>query len=348
MPPLTRCRRSDVPATIRLMVSEHDLRSVTTWLEECHRPLLFSHKRPDGDSLGAMAAMSLVLRRRGVEPALVLFGPLPEPYAFLEPDGKWHVWDDVRDVLAVQCDAVVILDTCAVSQLEPAAGFLAHAPRTMVIDHHATFDPIGTRAGDLRLFDETASATSLIVAEWLRAAGLSFDEPLATALLTGIATDCGWFRFTNTDARTIRMAADLVEAGADVAGIYSQLYQQDPPAKLKLIARALMSLELKAHDRLAVMYLRAADFEQTGADSRLTENLVNEAARLASTEATLLFIEEPDRTIRVNFRSKRQLDVSELARRFGGGGHARAAGARLRGAWDQVVPRVVAETVEAL
>jgi len=330
------------------MISEYDLQSVTAWLEECHRPLLISHQRPDGDSLGALAGMSLALQRRGVEPATALFDPLPEPYAFLKPAAKWYVWDEVRDVLPYECDAVVILDTCALPQLEPVAAFLVQAPRTLVIDHHATRDPVGTREGDLRLFDETASATSLLVAEWIRLVGLRFDEPLATALFTGIATDCGWFRFTNTDARTMAMAAELVEAGADANRIYNRLYEQDPPAKLGLIARALKNLELKADDRLAVMYLRAADFEQTGADSAMTENLVNEATRLACTEATLLFIEEPDHIVRVNFRSKRELDVSQLARRFGGGGHARAAGARLRGDWEQVVPRVIAETIEAL
>lgn len=330
------------------MISDGDFQSVTTWLEECHRPLLISHQRPDGDSLGTIAAMSLTLRKRGAEPAAVLFEPLPRQYTFLESAARWYVWDQVRDLLPDHCDAVVILDTCASAQLEPVVEFLAQAPRTLVIDHHATRDPIGTRPGDLRLFDETASATSLIVAEWIRSLRLPFDEPLATALLVGIATDCGWFRFTNTDARTMRMAAELLAAGADAGRLYNTLYLQDPPARLRLIARALDSLELKADGGLAVMYLRRADFEATGADSTMTENLVNEATRLGSTEATLLFVEEPDRTVRVNFRSKRRLDVSELARRFGGGGHARAAGARLRGDWDHLVPRVIAETIEAL
>ncbi|MFQ5805455.1 MAG: bifunctional oligoribonuclease/PAP phosphatase NrnA [Phycisphaerae bacterium] len=330
------------------MKNEYDLQSVTAWLEECYRPLVISHQRPDGDSLGAIAGMCLALRRRGLEPTAVLFEPLPGQYAFLESAATWCVWEEAGDVLADDCDALVILDTCAQTQLEPLAAFLLRAPRTLVIDHHATRDPIGMRAGDLRVFDDTASATSLIVAEWIRSVGLPFDEPLATALFTGIATDCGWFRFTNTDARTMRMATALVEAGADASHIYNLLHQQDPPAKLCLIAHMLSKLELKADGKLAVMYLRSADFEAAGADSGMTENLVNEATRLGCTEAALLFIEEPDRTVRVNFRSKRQLDVSELARRFGGGGHARAAGARLRGAWDHVVPRVIAEMIAAL
>jgi phosphoesterase RecJ-like protein len=146
----------------------------------------------------------------------------------------------------------------------------------------------------------------------------------------------------------MRLAADLVEAGADASRIHAAIYQQDSPARLRLIAHVLDHLELKAEDRLAVMYLRPADFAATGADNSMAHELVNEATRLACTEATLLFTEEPDRTIRVNFRSKRELDVSTLARRYGGGGHVRAAGARLRGEWDSVVPRVIAETIEAL
>jgi phosphoesterase RecJ-like protein len=277
-----------------------------------------------------------------------LYEPLPSRYGFLDSAAKWHVWDEVRESVRSGCDAVVLLDTCALAQLEPVAEFLAQAPRTLVIDHHATHDPIGMRAGDLRLFDETASATCLIVAEWIRTTGTPFDPPLATALFTGIATDCGWFRFSNTDARTMRLAADLVGAGADASGIHAAIYQRDPPARLRLIAHMLNHLELKADGKLAVMYLRSTDFAETGSDSSMTSELVNEAARLASTEATLLFVEEPDRTIRVNFRSKRELNVAALARRFGGGGHARAAGARLYGEWDHVVPRVIAETIEAL
>jgi phosphoesterase RecJ-like protein len=110
----------------------------------------------------------------------------------------------------------------------------------------------------------------------------------------------------------------------------------------------LATLALHAGGKLAVMSLRRTDFEATGADRTMTEDLVNEAGRLAGLEATILFTEELDGRVRVNFRSKSTLDVAALARRFGGGGHARAAGARPAGPWDEVVPRVVAETTAAL
>lgn len=330
------------------MVSPREYHNVRTWLEGCRRPLLVSHRRPDGDALGALAALTQVLRSLDRDPRPALFEPFPPRYALLADMTNWHPWDEDGPRLTAECDALVILDTCALSQLEPLAAYLPHAPRTLVLDHHATRDPLARRPGDLCVCDESAGAVCLLIGEWMKAVGLPFRPPVATALLTGLATDCGWFRFSNTDARMLQMAAELVAAGAPANTIYRAVYEQDPPAKLRLIARMLAALELHAGGRLAVLALRSADYEATGADRALTEDLVNEAGRLAGLEATILFTEEPDGQVRVNFRSKSTLDVAALARRFGGGGHVRAAGARPPGTWDEVVGQVVAEAVAAL
>lgn len=329
------------------MIPTHELQSVSRWLEGCHRPLVVTHRRPDGDALGAVSALVQALRAVGKEPFAVLFEPLPERYALLRGDIPWLVWAEAEDVLAAECDAVIVVDTCALTQLEPILPFLRGGPPTLVIDHHATHDPLGTRDEDLRLFDETASATCLMVAEWIGSSGGGLTPEVALPLYVGIATDTGWFRFSNTDARTLRTVTGLVEAGVNPNEVYSEIYQQEPPAKLRLVARVVERMELLAGGRLAVMKLRLADFEATGADDTMTEDLVNEASRLKGVEATVLFTEQAD-GVRANFRSRRTLDVSELARRFGGGGHARAAGARLAGEWDRVVPRVINEMIEAL
>lgn len=320
---------------------------LSRWLEGCHRPLLLTHERADGDALGSMAALHAVLTRRGQMPVACLFESISPRYELMSEFNVWYLWDQVRDVVATDCDAVIVLDTSSLSQLEPALRYLGGAPRTAVIDHHLTHDAIGEREGDLRIFDDTASATCLMIGEWMQATGVALNKPIATALFTGIATDTGWFRFANTDARTLRLAADLAEAGVEMNAIYRLVHQQDPLAKLRLISRLLDSIQLHADGKLAVMTLREADFQATGADRGMTEDLVNEATRLGCADAVILFTEDEDR-VRANFRSKRLLDVSALATRFGGGGHARAAGARLYGEWDKVVPRVVAEAVEAL
>jgi phosphoesterase RecJ-like protein len=288
--------------------------------------------------------MAQLLSKRGASPIAALFAPFPPRYAHLEPLAQWDQWDDA---LKEQVDSVVILDTCSNAQLEPVANFLVTAPPVLVVDHHATRDTIATRACDLRVLDETASATCLLVAELVRALGTPFDTSLATALFTGMATDTGWFAFQNTDARTLRMAAELVEAGADAPRIYRGLYQQDSVARLRLVGRMLSQLRVHADGRVAVLGLRMGDFQAAGANMSMTEDLINEAVRLAGVEAVLLFTEEPE-IVRVNFRSRDWLDVARLAQQFGGGGHVRAAGARVRGAWDDVVSHVLATTEQAL
>jgi bifunctional oligoribonuclease and PAP phosphatase NrnA len=330
------------------MISAADYHNVRTWLGGCQRPLLVTHRRPDGDALGALAGMTLALRSLQLDPMPALYEPLPPRYALLQDTVLWRRWDQEQAALTAACDALVILDTCAFAQLDPVAAFLPHAPRTLVIDHHPTRDPIAKRPGDLCLFDDTAGAVCLLIAEWIKTVGLPLTPPLATALLVGLGTDCGWFRFANTDARMLRTAAELVDAGAPSAAIYREIYEQDPLSKLRLIARMLQNLELHAGGKLAVMTLRPADYAATGADRTMTEDLVNEAGRLAGIEATLLFTEETDGRVRVNFRSKQSLDVAALASRFGGGGHMRAAGARPKGPWDEVVPRIIAATIAAL
>ncbi len=330
------------------MVGTADYLNAADWLKPYKRPLVMSHHRPDGDALGAIAGMALALVEAGKHPLPVVFEPLPNRYSLLADVVDWCRWAVDEERLRKDADALVLLDTCAVAQLEPIAALLDDPPPTLIIDHHSTNDPIGERGSDLRLIDSTAGAACLLVAEWMQANELAFTEPIATALYVGLTTDTGWFRFPNTDARLLRMAATLLEAGAASQDIYRAVYQQDPPERLRLISRMLSSLELHAEKRLAVLYLRQTDFAAAGADRGMTEDLINEATRLATTEATVLFTEDPDDVVRVNFRSKRWLDVSAIARQFGGGGHARASGARPQGAWDELVPLVIAATVKAL
>lgn len=329
------------------MIGAHEFEAAHAWLMSCHRPLVVTHRRPDGDALGAVAGLTLALHALGIDATAALFEPFPSRYAILRAGVTWHDWAAERAELSKTCDALIVLDTCSVQQLEPIADWLPQAPRALVIDHHPTRDAVGTRPGDLRLLDESAGAVCLLVAEWLQAAGVACTPAIATALFTGLATDTGWFRFSNTNARLLRVAAELAEAGADVNAIYRTLYEQDSPARLRLTGRMLQALELHADGQVAVLKLRRADFEAAGADRTMTEDLVNEAGRLAGVEATVLFTEEADH-VRVNFRSKQRLDVAALAARFGGGGHTRAAGARVAGNWDEVLATVLAATTAAL
>jgi len=331
-----------------IMIAPAEYHNAQRWLAGYRHPLILTHRRPDGDALGGVAALARVLTASGVQARPALYEPMPPRYGLLHDMVNWHRWDLEQATLRAETDAVVLIDTCAWSQLDPVADFLQHAPPLLVIDHHPTCDPIGTRPGDLRVIDTSAGAVCVLVAEFIRAAGFAVDTPAATALLVGMGTDTGWFRFSGADARLLRLAADMVEAGAPPASTYCYIYEQDPPGRLRLVGRMLDGLELLAGGRLVVLKVRQADFIAAGATNAMTEDLVNEAGRLAGLEATLLFSEEPDGAVRVSLRSKQRLDVSKIAAEFNGGGHFHAAGARPPGRWDEAVPRVIARTLEAL
>ena len=327
-------------------VPEYD--AAAKWLADRRRPLLASHRRPDGDALGAIAGLSRLLAQRGAAPAALLFEPFPARYTVLKGDGEWRELPPGPSPATAWADrdALVILDTCSSSQLEPIAAGLPQAPPTLVIDHHRTADDIGCRAGDLRVIDASAGACCLMIAELALSRGWTIDAPAATALYTGMATDCGWFRFSNADARLLRAAAEMVERGAKPDRLYEAIYQQEPAARLRLIGRMLAGLELRAGGRLTVLRVRQSDFAASGADESMTEDLVNEAGRIAGNVATAMFSEQVDGEVRINLRSRHTVDVSRLAQRFGGGGHERAAGARQRGDFEQIVALVCA-AVEA-
>lgn len=321
---------------------------MTDWLRRFRRPLVLTHQRSDGDAVGSICAAALAMRKLDLDPIGMLFEPIGARYRFLQPLIEWRDWSVDGAKLAQSADCVVIVDTCATAQLEPAVAFLSSAPPILVVDHHATRDAIGVRDGDLRVIDATAGAAALLIAEWVAAAGIRADSRIATALLTGLATDTGWFRFSNTDARLMRAAADMLAAGADVNKLYNAIQEQEPYEKIRLTARLLASLRLEMNGALAVMQLRESDFAASGADASMTEELVNEANRVATVRATALFIEQPGGRVRVNLRSKNAIDVAKIAREFGGGGHANAAGARIEGGWDDVVARVTTAMCNAL
>lgn len=300
-------------------------------LRALRRPVLFSHHKPDGDALGALAGLKELLAAAGAAPQPYLYEPLPPRYRVLPNFADVPVWNS-GGVLPAHCDGIVIVDTCAWSQVEPIAPLLrgATVPR-LVIDHHQTRDPLA----DGYWIDVSAAATCLMIFELARDASWTITPAAAEALFIGVATDTGWFRHSNTDARVHRAAAELHARGVRADTLFDRLYQREQPGRIRLLGEALASLTLSAGDRLAVMTLDAAAFARSGATPSDTEDMVNEPLRIATVVLSVLLVQQPDGLVRANFRSKvphdagdPDIDVATAARHFGGGGHTRAAGAR--------------------
>ncbi|MFQ5490887.1 MAG: bifunctional oligoribonuclease/PAP phosphatase NrnA [Phycisphaerae bacterium] len=316
-----------------------------------HRPLLLSHARADGDAIGSLCAMRQILSALGHQPTALLFEPLQARYAWLPGEDTPEVTDGPSHSAFNHADAIMILDTCAYAQLEPVADWLrqSHLP-TLVVDHHVTRDELG----DHHVIDPQASATCLVLYEWARHVGWELNEPARIALYVGLATDTGWFRFSNTDQRTLAAAAELVGAGVRPAAVHEHIYQSESPARFRLIAAALAQAQLHHQDRLAVLTLTRRTFQETGAVPADTEDLVNYPLQIATVDVSVLLVEQDDGRVRVSFRSKppttdrADVDVSALAKTFGGGGHQRAAAARLEGTIDRVKQTVIEAVGHAL
>jgi phosphoesterase RecJ-like protein len=314
---------------------------------------VLTHTKPDGDAAGSVVALVTALRAMGKQASGLLVSPILPSLERVAHAPGISVFDPEKPL--PEADRLVIVDTGAWSQVGPLHTLVR--PRlatTLILDHHLSGDIDAAS----RYIDATAAAAAEIVAKvvakLLDGATLDHEtrQRMNEALFTGIASDTGWFKFSNTTPRTLRLAADLLEQGVDHALLYGLLEQAERVEKLALLIRAVDSLQLLADGCAAVMVLRHADFQETGARPEETERLIDIPQQVGSIRAIALLSEvqgDDGVQTRISFRSKPlpgAVNVAEVAGAFGGGGHARAAGARLFEPADQVLPRVV-EALEA-
>ncbi|MAE63573.1 MAG: hypothetical protein CMJ18_04825 [Phycisphaeraceae bacterium] len=314
-------------------------------IREAARITVTTHAKPDGDAFGAVVAMATGLRSLGKQVDAWIVPPMPGNLEVLEGAADLLRYEPGVDV--PETDLLIILDTGASTQLEPLFPVLAsRLDRALIVDHHLS----GDVSARWRLIDHEAAACCEQVVQLLGSLGIGLeDEVIRQSLFIGIATDTGWFRFSNTRPFTHEIAAALLHAGVDHADLYGSLYQNDRREKLRLMARALASLKLLAGDTVAVMVLREEDFVASGAGVSDLEQLVDLPQVVGSIRTVVLVSRPPEaghgpEPVRLSFRSKPgpdALNVADLARRFGGGGHARAAGAKVDGELDDVVSRVI-------
>jgi len=339
-------------------------RQVIDVLSRSRRVLVTTHVRPDGDALGTAAAMVLGLRKRDIPAEVLLLSHLPRKYAFVFTDNNVQYtdveagWPGEGSGFGVQgsggegesgsslnpeprtlnpppnpffhrFDTLLVVDTGTWGQLpglrERIEGW--KVPK-LVVDHHLTQQDWA----DVKLVVPDAAAAGEIAADLLDAWQVPFDAGIASALFLAIASDTGWFQFSNTRPQTLRLAARLMEAGVSTDRMYQALYQNERAERVALHTRGQQSLELLLDGRLAVIRLRKRDFEETNASVLDTENLINVPLQIRTVEVSMLIVEPKDfGPIRVSLRSKGAVDVARFAETFGGGGHARASGLKLEG-----------------
>lgn len=345
--------------------SSTTLASLARWLKDCRRIVVVTHLKPDGDAVGSTMGLVRALNQSST------FGPAPRAEAwYFGPLPPWFsdiVGSTPHKVLTNESpappqadfDAVLVVDTGSKMQIEPIADWVAKREDvTAIIDHHVQGDADLSR---LRWIETTAAAACQPAAELAR---LVLDLPsisklpeaAATPLYLGLATDTGWFRHSNVDRAVMTTAGDLIAAGARHTWLYQMTEQRDSAARLRLLSRALGTLELHDEGRVAVMTLRVSDYAETKAQAGESGGFVDYTQAIPSVKVTVLLTEAAGQEAaqagaasgvitKISMRSKPgagSADVNAVAKEFGGGGHVRAAGARIPLALGEAKAQILA------
>jgi len=309
-----------------------DLQTVVAALREHDRFLVVTHENPDGDALGSLLATTIALRQLGKDVAMYLAGAgaLPGEYAFMQLDGLLReLPEDMEE------RTLVAVDCAKADRMGSDSAPIDRAKLVLNIDHHHD----NSRFGDVNLIVADASSTGEVLRDVFEALGVELTPDIAEPLYIALVTDTGRFQYANTTPKSLRLAAELVEAGADIHAVFQQVYESVEFAKLKLLARALERARVLEGGLIVVSYLVRTDFAEVGAAEPYSEGIIDYLRAVEGAQLAALIREPPrdDAERRVSLRASiDELDVSAIARTFGGGGHRQAAGFSSEASIDEI------------
>jgi len=303
------------------------LENVKSTILALRKFLITTHVNPDGDGIGSELALARFLRKLDKQATIANHSSTPANYQFLDHEKEIVHFLPERDRDTVLgADVILIVDTNQSERLRSMEPFVLQSSAVkIVIDHHLDADTFAHQY----LIDEDATSTGEIVYRLLDAINPNlFDRDIATALYTAIMTDTGSFRFPRTDAETHTITARLIALGADPTEIFAQVYERWSAGRMRLLGKALSSLQTAYDGKLAYLVCTREMFNETGSNEVETDNFTNYPMSIKGVEIGIL-INELDNGVKISFRSKGDIPINQLANEFGGGGHKNAAGARL-------------------
>lgn len=322
------------------------VKSVRNALLAARRAVLTTHLNADGDGAGSEAAMASWLRAHGCEAWIVNPTPFPNQFRFLVEDQDWVLEAGsrrARDMCAT-ADLAVVLDTGEVTRIGRVRDLIRELP-TVVVDHHQPGDrPIGGTS----LRDPEACATGELVYDIMLLTDGPWTDWALQGLYVAILTDTGSFRFTNSTPEAHRVVAELIAMGVNPEAMHDRVYGAAPLRKFKLLQRALATLDADPEAGVAWMTVPPAAYQELEATQEDLEGLVDIPRGVEGVQVGLLFRTTTTGEVKVSLRSNGPVDVNELARRFGGGGHIKASGAMVAGTLDEAVKTVVDAAREAV
>ncbi|MBQ7865580.1 MAG: bifunctional oligoribonuclease/PAP phosphatase NrnA [Clostridia bacterium] len=293
---------------------------------------LCSHVNPDGDTVGSVLALKLGLERLGKQVSAYCQDKIPSTLAMLPGVGEFRHVDEQR------YDLLICVDVSDEGRMGDCQQLLQQAERTAQIDHHGT-NPCYTQVNSV---DAKAPATGLLIKQQLDVLGVAIDRGIAMCLYAAIATDTGNFAFNSTNAEAFQVMAQLMDSGLPLDEMNRVLFRQRQKPHVRLLARALSSLTFHAEERITAMQLTHQDFLDCGALPEHADAIVNYGLDIPGVHMALLARENEDGSIKMALRAVAPARVDEIARSFGGGGHAQASGCTLHTSLNEAVEAVLA------
>lgn len=311
-----------------------DINEAAELLRQHDNILIIMHRSPDGDTIGSAYALCAALRMLGKNADTVCADDIPPKYDYITSKLP-HITFEPQYIVSTDI---------AGEQLFGEE--LAHyaAVTDLCIDHH------GSNTGFARygIVDASAGACTQIISKVISALGVTPDKFIADAIFTGISTDTGCFKYSNATAESYRIAADMLDFGADGATINRVMFDTKSRARIELERLVLDSVRFYENDRIAVIFITAAMLAQTGADDGDTEGIAGIPRRIEGVKAGITIKEKESGVYRISLRTTADIDAAAVCRVFDGGGHKAAAGCTLCGDADDVCSRIVAETAKQL
>lgn len=280
-------------------------------LKEKDNILILTHANPDGDTLGCGYALCRALMKIGKICEVINADSIPKKYNYL--------FDDIVEI-KFKPEYVVAVDVATIKLL---GGLEEQYKIDMCIDHHST----NTEYADYLLLEDVPAACQIMY-EVVLALGVEVDKKIANCLYTGLTTDTGCFRYDSTTAQTYRVAANLIEAGADNGKINRIMFETKTKTYARLERLAIESMRFYEHERVAVITVTQEMFQLTGSNMQETEGLAPLTRQIEGVEIGITITEKPDGSCKASIRTFESVNAAELAKCFGGGGHAQAAGCR--------------------
>ena len=307
-------------------------------LKKSRTALITGHIDPDGDAIGCMLALGFMLNSLGVKTDYYSEDGVPKVYKFLPGADKIRNRIDPNS----RYDILFAVDSSDLMRLGKKVSPKEIVKLIVNIDHH----PDNTNYGHINLVGKFSSTAELIY-KLAKALKIEITREIAENLYVGLITDTGNFRYENTSPDTFVMAGDLIHSGVDTHALTTRIYDNKSVASIRLRAAAMSQFEISSDRRVAWTVITREMMEKVGAKNEDLIGLVDILRSIEGIEVAVLFREDEGK-VKINFRSKERLNVSEIAKRFGGGGHIKAAGAVVEGELSQVKPKVIAEVLKYL